>query len=274
MIISIISYISLLFFTIIVILLIIFISIKYNRIKKIKNNKSWYINDFNIPKNIYLSYKTKDIPEYIIKNWIALNPDYNVILYDNIDCIEFLLKYFGQEYVDIFNYIKDGPIKCDFWRICILYQFGGVYCDIDVEPLVSINSIINMATVPVSFITCTGRSYLTLNVNPHLIITIPNHHLLKKCIDVYLDLYRTKKTYEYWKWSIVTIMNNIFFFDIFNTLYLTDKEYIGNDNNRYMFIKEANNIFLELSEIYCSYNNTRILNNRYKIYDPHKHTFN
>ena len=85
-----------------------------------------------IPKVIYLSYKTKNIPNYIIPNWQKLYPDYEIKLYDNDDCIKFLKDEYGQEYVDIFNFIKDGPIKADFWRVCILYKYGGIYLDMDI----------------------------------------------------------------------------------------------------------------------------------------------
>ena len=50
----------------------------------------------------------------MIPNWKKLNPDYEIKLYDNQDCIDFLEKEFGSEYVDTFNYIKDGPIKQTF----------------------------------------------------------------------------------------------------------------------------------------------------------------
>ena len=121
----------------------------YSEISLIKNNKKQYYQknethsnativkggSNKIPKVIYICYKTKNIPEYIIPNWKKLNPDYKIKLYDNQDCIDFLEKEFGSEYVDTFNYIKDGPIKADFWRCCIIYKYGGIYADIDIKPV-------------------------------------------------------------------------------------------------------------------------------------------
>ena len=257
----------------IIVLIILGISIKYYRINKIKNDKTLYIKDITIPKNIFLCYKTKNVPSYIISNWKTLNPDYNIFLYDNNDCMDFLLKYFGQEYVDCFNYIQDGPIKADFWRICILYIYGGVYSDIDVEMLVSIDSIIELSNnnhSNVSFITCNSISFFS--INPHLIITVPKHHVLKRCIEKYIEFYRDKKTYSYWGWSIVTIMKYVIYVDILNTLLIKDTIYIGNDNNKYMFIKEEGDTN-KIKEIYCSYNKKKILNNRYNSYDPFNHHF-
>jgi len=255
-------------FSIIILTIIIIFIIIYDRANKIKNDKTLYINNIYIPKNIYLCYKSKDIPDYIIPNWKKLNPDYNVYLYDNDDCKEFLLQSFGQEYVDCFNYIKDGPIKADFWRVCILYQYGGVYSDIDVEPLVPIDSIIEK---DVSFITCNSKNIFELN--PHLIIAVPKHHVLKRCIDKYIEYYNNMKPYNYWDWSIVYIMRNIIYIDILSTISIKDKIYIGNDNNKYMFIKEVCGMFSNINKAYCSYNNRKILNNRYHDYDYNNHTF-
>lgn len=43
---------------------------------------------------------------------------------------------------NLFEEIEYGPYKCDFWRLCKLYINGGVYSDIDIEPLMSIDEII------------------------------------------------------------------------------------------------------------------------------------
>ena len=39
-------------------------------------------NNYDIPKTIYLCYKHKQIPDYIIPTWQKLNPNYKIILYD------------------------------------------------------------------------------------------------------------------------------------------------------------------------------------------------
>ena len=57
-------------------------------------------------KTIYICYKTlKEIKIYS-NNWKKLNPDWNIELYDDNRCRDFLLKEFSQVFVDIFNYIE------------------------------------------------------------------------------------------------------------------------------------------------------------------------
>ena len=93
-----------------------------------------------VPKDIYICYKTKDLPPYVALNWEKLNPGYKVQIYDDKDCEEFLLHEYGQTHAKLFKSIPDGPIRADFWRICMIYARGGVYTDADVEPLVPIGS--------------------------------------------------------------------------------------------------------------------------------------
>jgi mannosyltransferase OCH1-like enzyme len=35
------------------------------------------------------------------------------------------------EYLYLYDYIKPGIYKADFWRYLVLYQFGGIYADLD-----------------------------------------------------------------------------------------------------------------------------------------------
>ncbi len=255
---------------------------KVNNLFKINIKKNTEINK-NIPKDIYLSYKDKNIPDYIISNWKKLNPDYNVYFYDNNDCINFLQKEFGSEYVDIFNYIKDGPIKADYWRCCILYKYGGVYSDFDVMPLIPINQFLEK---DVTFLTCTSVLFKTLN--PQFIMCTQNHPILKKAVDTYLYMYRIKYTYTYVSWSVVHIFTHIIN-DIFKRRITEDGVYYDNNNNKYQFLKEVNpnNIIdttkkilfeknlgnLGLNDVYCKYKDKIVLYNKYSEYDVYNHKF-
>jgi mannosyltransferase OCH1-like enzyme len=221
----------------------------------------------NIPKVIYLSYKTKDIPDYIIPNIKKIYPDYEIKLYDNNDCINFLKKEYDQEHVDIFNYLKDGPIKADFWRICILYKYGGLYFDLDIEHIKNIDEIIDNNTSFITTITEPSFKYL---FNPAIIKTHMNNNVLKKCINKYIEKYRNKEEYEYWKYSIVYIMGNILF-SIIKTKNIKDGIYYDEDGNKYQFLLER---VPSMENAYFEYNNVKYCNGRYKTYNPDKHTFN
>ena len=125
--------------------------------------------------------KTKNIPDYVIKNWKKLNPDYRIKLYDNEDCIKFLQTEYDNNFVELYNEIKDGAIKADFWRVCILYKYGGVYSDIDVEPILPISSILDKN---IDFMSCISHD--KTGINPHFMFSKPNNKLLLKCINTFL----------------------------------------------------------------------------------------
>jgi mannosyltransferase OCH1-like enzyme len=116
-------------------------------------------------------------------NWKKLNPEYEIKLYDDKMCEEFLLENFSQLYCDIFKFIRDGPIKADFWRCCILYKNGGLYVDADIEPIVPLKDYIDYDA---EFITCISDISVG-GFNPHFIICNSNNPLLKKCIGITKD---------------------------------------------------------------------------------------
>ena len=71
-----------------------------------------------IPKVIYLCHQKLDKIKIYSLNWKSLNLEYEIELYDDALCKEFLLKEYSQFHLDTFNYIPDGPIKADFLRVC------------------------------------------------------------------------------------------------------------------------------------------------------------
>ena len=164
-------------------------------------------NTSKIPKVIYQTYKDKNVPPIVKERWLQLNPGYEYHLYDDDDCYQFLLDYYDKEHADFFKYkIKDGPIKSDFWRVCILYQFGGIYADIDIKPLVPIDEFVNSDT---TFYTCiTDKNLDSNNLNPHFIAVTPKNKLIKECIDIYMNRIKNDN-YSYWGYSITVNMKEV-----------------------------------------------------------------
>ena len=222
-----------------------------------------------IPKVIYQTYKNKDVPPLVKERWLEMNPDYEYHLYDDDDCYQFLLDYYDKEHADFFKYqIKDGPIKSDFWRVCMLYKFGGVYADIDIVPHVPIREFVDPNT---TLYTCID--YKNTSLNPHFIAVTPKNELMKECIDIYMNYIRHHQ-YNYWNYSITRIM----------------KEVISNFLNIYNLkegIYKLNGEFIQLSQEICPYNgqdlflcfikqsNKKIMSNRdSNLYNPYSHSFN
>jgi len=101
--------------------------------------------DVYIPKVVYMTYyNLRLIPEYVKDNIKKYCSGYEVKIYDDDMCLDFLRKYYGEDAVNIFNNMKSGAHKADFWRYCILYLFGGYYFDIKTDFQMHIDKIFDV----------------------------------------------------------------------------------------------------------------------------------
>jgi hypothetical protein len=238
--------------------------------------------NYNNNKKIYICHKSLDHINKYSKNWKELNPDWQIELYDDRRCKEFLLKEFSEEFVLLFNYLTDGPIKSDFWRTCIIYKYGGLYVDADILPVESLSKIIDPSDY---FVTCLSYRFVEKNSNewnPHFLYTYAGNSILKKTIDCYLFMLRNKINYSYWTYSICTIWKKY----IKECKYLTDliinsgSYHLRIRNLKYKFLLEKKNIKRPgyygnnyLYNIACFYNNKVVLYNRLLEYDAGNHRF-
>jgi mannosyltransferase OCH1-like enzyme len=246
-----------------------------------------------IPKIIYICHKNVKCLSMTYKFWKQLNPGYEIKLFNDAMCEQFLLDKFSQLHQTVFKFIPDGPIKSDFWRVCILYKYGGIYVDADIHPLVPLDKYLMRSC---DFVSCITKS--NGNFNPHFIAARKNDDVLKKCIDEYIQFYtHRKQSYSYWDWSIVNMFNTFLpgvkshynkmsqlqvfsleqkkyqlFFE--TTKHDTSSSSSSSDNNKYMI----DNIMTKLRphglhDYYCTFLNKRIFNTRYINYDPDEHAF-
>ena len=98
----------------------------------IRPNKKHYV---GIPKIIYQSWKTHDVPEHwkvSPESIKALMPDWQYVLYDNAENREMVAEHFPDflPYYDAFPY---DIMRADAARYCFLYLYGGIYMDLDFE---------------------------------------------------------------------------------------------------------------------------------------------
>ena len=209
-----------------------------------------------IPKIIYMCHKNLDKIEIYSKNWKKLNPEYEIILYDDELCKKFLLDEYSQLHLDIFDFLKDGPIKADFWRICILNKYGGLYVDADINPLIPLNKYIENDD---DFVTCISynfnKNYLNWQLNPHFILSDKNNIILQNSIDRYIEYYNNKIAYDYWDWSICKLLR---------IEGITEKKshvlYKNGKKIKFLYEQTCNS---------CEYNGEIVLKNRYDNYQDH-----
>jgi mannosyltransferase OCH1-like enzyme len=145
-----------------------------------------------IPKIVYMTYSDlNNIPQYVKDNIYKYCPGYDIKIYDDNMCIEFLNKYYGKDAVYIFNNMKHNAHKADFWRYCILYLFGGHYFDIKTDFQLDINKIFNTTLRKTWYTTICSSKKCIYN---GIIVTAPRNPILLKAIK---NIYKHNKKSEY-----------------------------------------------------------------------------
>jgi hypothetical protein len=220
-----------------------------------------------IPKRIYICHKNIECLRMTYHKWKTLNPNYEIYLFDDSMCEQFLLTEYSELHCNVFKFIPDGPIKSDFWRLCVLYKYGGIYVDADINPLIPLDNYL----IPTSdFVTCITKQ--NRNFNPHFIASKKTEYILQLFINEYINMYNTKRhLYDYWKWSIVHIFNkylNPIRNPRINTVVFKHKKF-------QLFIETTNPRLRSpnLHDYYCIFNNLRLFNSRYINYHPFEHQF-
>ena len=204
-----------------------------------------------------MCHRVLDQIKHYSLNWKRLNPEYEIRLYDDQLCREFLRKKYSPLHAEIFDFIRDGPIKCDFWRVCVLNHSGGLYVDADIEPLVPLREYIDATD---DFVTCISHYYkqerLERQLNPHFILCRQGNRILESAIQKYIQLYRSGTPYAYWSWSICELM-------VIPGIPGKASQTIEIEGMMVKLLLEAPSLQS------CSYNGVTVLNNRYPTYVDH-----
>lgn len=95
-----------------------------------------------ISKIIWQTYSKpwEEVPDYIkldIETWRQNNPDWQYYFYDENDRRNYIKENHPQ-WLEHYDKISIPFIRADFWRYLALYQYGGLYADLDTyctEPL-------------------------------------------------------------------------------------------------------------------------------------------
>ncbi len=97
-----------------------------------------------IPRIIHQTWKEKTLPPHLEElslRWQALHPGWAYRLWTDADNRELIANSF-PDYLDIYDGFEHPIQKADAARYFFLYQYGGVYIDLDYLPLQSIENML------------------------------------------------------------------------------------------------------------------------------------
>ncbi|KAJ3129041.1 membrane-bound alpha-1,6- mannosyltransferase Initiation-specific [Nowakowskiella sp. JEL0407] len=102
-----------------------------------------YIHGTTIPRIIHQTCTRETLRNITIQKNIesfkTLNRNYLHFLWVDDDVRELVELYFPAHYLTIFDQLPKPVMKADIFRYMVLYQFGGVYSDIDTVALQSVD---------------------------------------------------------------------------------------------------------------------------------------
>ena len=103
-----------------------------------------------IPKIIWQthSYLFEDLPLFAkapMLSWIEQNKDYTHNYVNHFEKESFIYDTFGEDWLKLYNQCQSKVFQADMWRILCLYEYGGIYADIDTLCLEGIDSFIDLS---------------------------------------------------------------------------------------------------------------------------------
>ncbi|CAL1535837.1 unnamed protein product [Lymnaea stagnalis] len=93
-----------------------------------------------IPKIIHQTWKNSNVPpEFVswIKTWLQHNPDWEYWLWTDISSRQLIADLY-PDFLDIYDGYPEPIRRADAFRYFVLYEFGGLYVDMDMEALDSL----------------------------------------------------------------------------------------------------------------------------------------
>lgn len=90
----------------------------------------------SIPKTVWMFWHDLDLPARMLENVSRIrtaNPDFECEVYNDESAKQFLKTHFPKEILEAYESLIPISYKCDLWRFCVLYIFGGIYVDIKLQ---------------------------------------------------------------------------------------------------------------------------------------------
>jgi len=198
-----------------------------------------------IPKKIHLTCRDKnniDNPVWMncIKKYKEMYEDYEIIIYDNDDIYNIIGKYFPN-HLNKVKQIKIGAVLADIFRYLILYLEGGIYSDMDCEPIIKIdnlfiethyhcydhcnnkcndNNCFTIGNLNLLHDYCNNHKFIKIEDDNHNIYECLGHKYENKNIYIGTEIdkifYKNRTIHQFCQWFIIAKPNEQLFLDSYN----------------------------------------------------------
>jgi mannosyltransferase OCH1-like enzyme len=96
-----------------------------------------------IPKIIHLTWKSKKIPKKYrsyLKSIIRFHANWDIKIWTDRSMYQLVIENYPK-YQKPYNSYSNMIQRCDFFRLLVVYHFGGVYLDLDMQIIKSLNEL-------------------------------------------------------------------------------------------------------------------------------------
>lgn len=155
-----------------------------------------------IPKHIiYRKWNSFDIDQKMYENchqrWFYLNDNISMIWHTTEDADLYMYNQSADIYL-AYQRLIPLAFRADLWRLCMLYDNGGIYVDAHTKPYASIDYILDgcIRNPNQYFVATLDPPQAYGGIHNGFICCSPRHPFIKACIDLIVENV-SKKVYSY-----------------------------------------------------------------------------
>lgn len=150
-----------------------------------------------VPKLIHQSWKNDKVPTRFQRwqqEWINLHPEWQYHLWTDDDNRELVKQYYPW-FLNTYDALPMHIMRADAVRYMYMHHFGGLYADLDMEPLKPADQLlasmnINATNERVAILSYMGSNYKFDNNVPNAwMISKPNHPFWLFCLSKIIELH-------------------------------------------------------------------------------------
>lgn len=145
-----------------------------------------------IPRTIVMTTKDKSvIPSYILDQYRTYAPEYQLTIFDDGECREFLKRNYEPKVLRKFDLLEVGAHKADLFRYAYLYKHGGCYIDVKTLLVRPLRDFIDHNRSRL----CMVKSVMGKSIYNGFIVTPPGNPIMKEMLDEVVDDNNPDKSY-------------------------------------------------------------------------------
>lgn len=116
------------------------------------------------------------------QRWLELNHNVRMEWYSDVDCRKFMRSQ-GETIWTCYQTLRPVAFKADLFRLCVLYERGGIYVDAHTIPYVSLSEMLRGCQRENLFVSVLDNAQSASGIHNGFIMSPPRHPFLKAYID-------------------------------------------------------------------------------------------